>query len=346
MDLTAGTAPSLFPFGTATGRNAHRRSPYNAHAAMRSFMLFDRGRVGFYLDWRSQEVAVAAARFQDEVQRAEYESGDVYHARAIECGLTGELDPIKWKMANPAQRDRMKVIQLGIGYGMGVPSLARGLNRHPLIAAEVLWRFAKRHPKFWNGRLAVVDAALNARRTESSYGWPLRISHSPNQRSLLNFPMQATAGDAARGDRGLRDAGIVPIMLVHDGILFDEDDARKIEQAREIMRAVGREICDGIRRRRRSRLVDAEVRPALLRQAPDGDENVGRHYQHPAIDWRRPEGGSLMSDVLTRFRTTREPERSRQLPGSAPRSRLSLRCRWMRPPHTFVLSTAGREPWS
>jgi hypothetical protein len=31
-----------------------------------------------------------------------------------------------------------------------------------------------------------------------------------------------------------------------DGILFDEDDPRKIEQAREIMRAGGREICDGI----------------------------------------------------------------------------------------------------
>jgi hypothetical protein len=28
----------------------------------------------------------------------------------------------------------MKSLQLGINYGMGVPSLARGLNRRPLIA--------------------------------------------------------------------------------------------------------------------------------------------------------------------------------------------------------------------
>ena len=34
--------PSLFPFGTATGRNAHCRSLYNAHAGMRSFMCFRR----------------------------------------------------------------------------------------------------------------------------------------------------------------------------------------------------------------------------------------------------------------------------------------------------------------
>ena len=30
--------PSLFPFGTATGRNAQAKSLYNAHASMRSFM--------------------------------------------------------------------------------------------------------------------------------------------------------------------------------------------------------------------------------------------------------------------------------------------------------------------
>src|SRR5262249_52566823 len=35
--------PSLFPFGTATGRNAHAKIPYNAHAGMRSFMQFPEG---------------------------------------------------------------------------------------------------------------------------------------------------------------------------------------------------------------------------------------------------------------------------------------------------------------
>jgi hypothetical protein len=53
--------PSLFPFGTATGRNAHAKSPYNAHAGMRGFIMFPPGSVGFYLDWRAQEVGVAAA---------------------------------------------------------------------------------------------------------------------------------------------------------------------------------------------------------------------------------------------------------------------------------------------
>ena len=32
--------PSLMPFGTATGRNAHSKSIYNTHAGLRSFMVF------------------------------------------------------------------------------------------------------------------------------------------------------------------------------------------------------------------------------------------------------------------------------------------------------------------
>src|SRR5262249_40388038 len=32
--------PKLFPFGTATGRNAHRGSLFNAHAGLRGFMRF------------------------------------------------------------------------------------------------------------------------------------------------------------------------------------------------------------------------------------------------------------------------------------------------------------------
>ena len=43
----------------------------------------------------------------------------------------------------------------------------------------------------------------------------------------------------------LCEAGIVPIMLIHDGILFEETDREKIEHAIEIMRGAGRDVCDG-----------------------------------------------------------------------------------------------------
>ena len=68
--------PSLFPFGTFTGRNAHRRSPYNAHAGVRAFIVFPQDSIGAYLDWRTQEVAVAAALSEDPALIAAYEAGD------------------------------------------------------------------------------------------------------------------------------------------------------------------------------------------------------------------------------------------------------------------------------
>ena len=64
--------PSLFPFGTATGRNAHAKSLYNAHAGVRSFMVFPEDKIGVYLDWRTQEVGIAAARSGDQALMHDY----------------------------------------------------------------------------------------------------------------------------------------------------------------------------------------------------------------------------------------------------------------------------------
>jgi hypothetical protein len=140
--------PSLFPFGAATGRNAHARSPYNAHAAVRSFMVFPLGSIGAYFDWRTQEVGVAAVLSGDEALKRDYSSGDIYHALARMCGLTDDPDPIHWKKTNRAMRDRMKPLQLGINYGMGVKSLAKGLDRHPLVASAIIEQHKRTYPRF------------------------------------------------------------------------------------------------------------------------------------------------------------------------------------------------------
>ncbi len=153
-----GECPSIFPFGTTTGRNAHSKSLYNAHAGMRGFMLFAPDRVGGYLDWRTQEVGVAAAKsgdartdrrlpFRRRLPRARA------HVRAHH-----RPDPVRWKNENPGVRHQMKGIQLGINYGMGVPSLARGLDRHPVIASEIIERHKRRYPPYWQWRENAVQS--------------------------------------------------------------------------------------------------------------------------------------------------------------------------------------------
>ena len=84
------------------------------------------------------------------------------------------------------------------------------------------------------------------RRIESIFGWPLHLSTSPNRRTLYNFPMQSGGSEMLRlATVRLCEAGIVPVMLVHDGILFEEADKERIEHAKEIMLQAGRDVCDG-----------------------------------------------------------------------------------------------------
>jgi len=238
--------PSLFPFGTATGRNAHSRSPYNAHAGMRSFIVFPPETVGLYLDWRTQEVGVAAARSGCETLKEAYLSGDVYHALAHSSGLTQDTDRFRWKDQNPDARQRMKSLQLGINYGMGVPSLAKGLDRHPLIASGIIEQHKRTHARFWQWRDNEVMSAMLNRSIDSGFGWSLRITTSPNKRTIYNFPMQAGGAEMLRlAAWRLCEAGIIPCMLIHDGILFELTDQQQIEHAKEIMRQAGRDVCDG-----------------------------------------------------------------------------------------------------
>jgi DNA polymerase-1 len=238
--------PSLFPFCTATGRNAHAKSLYNAHAGMRSFMVAPPDVIEIYLDWRTQEVGVAAARSEDQTLKGDYGGGDIYHALADLCGLTYGCDLTRWKIDHPDVRQRMKSLQLGINYGMGVPNLAKGLNRHPLIASGIIERHKRRYPRFWQWRSDQVQTAMLSRRIETEFGWPLYISTSPNERTLFNFPMQGNGAEMLRlAAWRLYEAGIIPNMLIHDGILLEARSQEEIDHAIEIMRIAGREVCGG-----------------------------------------------------------------------------------------------------
>jgi DNA polymerase-1 len=239
--------PSLFPFCTATGRNAHAKSLYNAHAGMRSFMVFPADTIGIYLDWRTQEIGVAAALSGDQVLVDAYQTGDVYYALARLCGLTDDPDPKHWKAHNKPVRQRMKALQLGINYGMGVPSLAKGLDRHPLIASEIIEKHRRTYSRFWEWRDDMVQHAMLDRKIETLFGWPLYLSTSPNQRTLYNFPMQANGAEMLRlAAWRLCEVGIIPSMLIHDGILIEARDEEQVEHAKDIMRSAGRDVCDGL----------------------------------------------------------------------------------------------------
>jgi hypothetical protein len=238
--------PSLFPFCTLTGRNAHRRSLFNAHASMRSFMVAPEDRMLVYLDWKAQEIGILAARSGDRGLMQAYRDGDVYHAFAHAAGLTNDPDQKHWKDINQAQRQRMKSLMLAVNYGMGVPSLAKSLNQHPLIASGLIEWHRRLYLPSWQWREEQVQRAMLNRRIESVFGWPLYLSTSPNKRTLYNFPVQSDGAECLRLAAWLLcEARIIPSMLIHDGILIEVQDQEQIEHAIEIMRAAGRDVCGG-----------------------------------------------------------------------------------------------------
>src|SRR5262249_61249118 len=125
------------------------------------------------------EVGVAAALSGDTALMDDYRGGDVYHALALVLGFTDDPDPVHWKRNNPAMRDRMKRLQLAINYGMGVPSLARGLDRHPLIASAIIERYKRRRPVYWQWREKWGRVAMPTPRIGSRFRWPLRVGTTP-----------------------------------------------------------------------------------------------------------------------------------------------------------------------
>ena len=136
--------------------------------------------------------------------------------------FTDDLDPQHWKKNNPEMRNRMKRLQLAINYGMGVPSLAKGFNGHPLIASNIIEKHRRAYPRFWRWRDEMINAAMLRREMRSVFGWLLRISTSPNKRTLYNFPMQSNGAEMLQlAAWRMCEIGIIPCIFIHDGLLIE-----------------------------------------------------------------------------------------------------------------------------
>jgi hypothetical protein len=71
-------------------------------------------------------------------------------------------------------------------------------------------------------------------------------------------------------------------MLIHDGVLLEVTSREQVEHAREIMRAAGRDVCNGL-------VIDADIDQLL--------EN-GTRYRD-----KRPEAGKMWGTIMRALRT-------------------------------------------
>jgi len=117
-----------------------------------------------------------------------------------------------------------------------------------LIASTVIEKHRRTYPRFWEWREDCAQSAMLDRQMFTDFtGWPMYLSHAPNRRTLYNFPAQGGGAEMLRlAATRLCGAGIVPSMLIHDGILIEARDDEQVAQAIEIMRGAGTEVCHGL----------------------------------------------------------------------------------------------------
>jgi DNA polymerase I-like protein with 3'-5' exonuclease and polymerase domains len=235
----------LGAFGTETGRNAPKASEFIFGPAtwMRGLIRPPEGFGICYLDYKAEEVAIAAALSGDARLAEHYAAGDVYWNFALAAGLAGrgERDVV---------RDLVKVLFLAIGYGMGFRSLARRAGVSEAQAKEWLAMHANLYPGFARWREDVVDRALLNGMLRTPFGWRRIVTGDESIPELMNWPVQSRGSDIMRAVCiAATEAGIGLAAPVHDGFLIvsrlarlDEDCERMLA----IMKRAGEVVTGGL----------------------------------------------------------------------------------------------------
>jgi len=240
----------LSAFQAKTGRNAPSTSKFIFGPAVWLRNLI-RPRPGYglaYIDWSSQEYAIAAYLSGDPNMIAAYESGDVYLSLAKGVGAA---PPDATKESHQPVRELYKVVQLATQYGQGAKSLAATIGKSIAEAKALLYSQAQLYRTFWTWSEAALSYALAFKKLHSVFGWQIQLpkrSHC-NVRSLRNFPMQANGSEMLRlacciaTERGIR-----VCAPIHDAILIEspiETLESDVEKARQAMNEASAAVLGG-----------------------------------------------------------------------------------------------------
>src|SRR5262245_29547755 len=232
----------LNPYGTKTGRNnpSTNRELLGLPHTMRSFMKPGPGMAIAQVDIGNEEIGIAAARSGDPVLMEDYRSGDPYLQFA--AAALGVLKPTK------QQRQVYKSCVLGRIYGVGPGTFARNLGISKAEAQRILDQMAARYPVLNAWLERVLVKAAHCVPITCVLGWSLKMTGKPGEeRTFLNFPMQANAAELMR--LIIVRAGHLPLIgCAHDSFIV-EDTIERIEQTvaelREIIREASRDLFSG-----------------------------------------------------------------------------------------------------
>lgn len=238
---------SLMPFGSRTGRNQPSNSKFlfGTSRWIRSLIKPQPDTFIAYIDWVSQEIAIAAALSGDSNLWHAYRSGDPYLGFAIQAGLAPEDAT---KATHNEIRKRIKEVVLGVNYGMGPESIALSAGIHIDEARELLLHHKLTYRTFWQWVENIQNAGLMGAVLQTRFGfsWKAGRGTNPNPRALLNWPMQANGAEMMRlACCILTENGVEVCCSVHDALLIEgpiKDQDEIISMARKVMEDASEQV--------------------------------------------------------------------------------------------------------
>jgi hypothetical protein len=213
----------LSPFGASSGRNTPSNSRFIFGPAvwLRGLIKPAEGRALAYVDWKSQEVYIAAQLSGDRALLDAVLSGDPYLTFAKMAGLAPRDAT---KESHKAIRDVCKTCVLGTNYGMQAPSLAIRTGLSTIEAEHLLHKLAQAFPTFTAWADRVVDVGQLAGYLSTVFGWTLQTENTPRPTTLRNFPMQANGAEMLRLACCLAtERGVDVCAPVHDALLVEAE---------------------------------------------------------------------------------------------------------------------------
>jgi DNA polymerase-1 len=211
----------LSPFGASSGRNtpSANRFIFGPSVWLRGLIKPGPGTAIAYIDWSSQEVAIAAALSGDPSLIEAVRSGDPYLSFAVHAGLAPAEAT---KASHRAVRDLCKACVLGTNYGMGARTLAFRTNTSIIEAEALLRLLARTYPVFAEWQSKSVDVALLRGYMTTVFGWKLHVTNSTRPTALRNFPMQSHGAEMLRIACCLAtELGVSVCAPVHDALLIE-----------------------------------------------------------------------------------------------------------------------------
>ena len=258
----------LWPFKSKTSRTQPKASEWIFSPAvwLRSLIKPGPGMAVAYIDYSSMEFLIAAARSDGHCGSVNtmldmYNSGDPYRTFAVRVGAI-PADISTKMIKNPEQyvthnltlkqlkhyadtRDLYKVMLLSSQYGISAETLAGRLNVSVLEAAEMLEQHHQLFAQYWKWSDDWLQHSLQTGVMRTAVGWMCRTGITEfNERSIRNWPIQATGADILRIACILAVRhGIKVVAPVHDAVLVEAPIERievDVALMQEIMRRASR----------------------------------------------------------------------------------------------------------